>query len=233
MRKIYWLLLLLATLICGCTENDSYKDNDLVSDDKGLSSKKNKFSVKNKLGVLQGNDYTNKYFGFSISKPSEWVALDNEARARIMNIGAKMAFDDDENLQAALKLAKLRNFSLFSFSKYAFATSGKTNSNIMGIAENISFTNQIKTADDYFSNMRAVLKRSRLKHRIGKSVGRRVFGGVSFETMKVHAEIKKTKIEQDYYAVLKKGYALVIVVTYTNDESKKITENILASLKFN
>jgi hypothetical protein len=39
-------------------------------------------------------------------------------------------------------------------------------------------------------------------------------------------------VKNDYYATLRKGYALLVILKYSTDEEKQLLQDILATMKF-
>ncbi len=225
MKYIYLFLkfFILFAILSGCSNPEDSNELKINT----------KVSASDRLGTLKGSDYKNNYFKFSITKPDAWIAQDDKARAKIMKLGAELIAGDDDKMKAALAASKIRNLSLFSFSKYPLGTPGKVNPNVMGIAENISMVPSIKTSNDYLMNVKKILTISRLKYSVDNKTETKMVSGVKFVKMNVSTTINGIKVLQEYLVTLKHGYAFSIILTYTDSGSKKITENILGTVKFN
>lgn len=216
MKPYYVMILISVLFFSACSEQSAYKD---------------KVNYKERIGSLSGTTYTNTYFGFTIQKPEAWLAQDDETRQKIMKIGAKVIAGDDKNLESLLNSSKIRNLSLFSFSKFKLGI--PNNPNIMGIAEDISFVPAIKTSVDYIQNMKRVLSMAQIKYNIDEKIGSQNIGGVDFDVLTTNVKVANTDISQKYFVSLSKGYALLFVITHTDQSSHDSLMNILQTIKFN
>jgi len=58
-------------------------------------------------------------------------------------------------------------------------------------------------------------------------------GGVEFDVMELEISMLGKVVKQKYYATIRKGYALSIIVSFTNDGEAASLQKILDSVAFN
>jgi len=228
MKKLFisiFMFLLANFLLLSCSEQSEPKivaNKQVPVLSSANTPERNIEHIKNQ-GKLNGNTYQNKYFGFSLSKPSSWAAQDTKAREKKLTLGGK---------EATAKVSQLRYINLFSFSKYPLGIRDKINPNVMGVAEDISFFPTMKTPLDYINNVKRMLGMSKIKYRVDKETKSRKISGLDFESMKVYTSINDVEIEQEYFVTIKHGFAIAFILTYTDSESKKVTEGIFNGVSF-
>ncbi len=57
--------------------------------------------------------------------------------------------------------------------------------------------------------------------------------GIQFHVLTTELSLPPAKIvRNDYYAAIRKGYALLLILKYSTDEEKAVLQNILKTAKF-
>lgn len=168
-------------------------------------------------GKLVGKTYTNKGFGFEITFPDEWFIPDQDYEAYMLKNG----YD--------LRLKVPPTIKIFQ-TAYKYMPGMAENSVVRVAVENLKLQPQIKDAVDYFDAMRktfataktpADFKYSETK---AEKLGTKQFAYLDSSS----DETGKKRI----YATVKNGYALMFMITYSDDEDLKTLRNILAEGNF-
>lgn len=116
-------------------------------------------------------------------------------------------------------------------SKYDMRESKSFNPSLMIVAEDISQFKTIKTGYDYLLNSKEILKTTNLGYKIDEKLLDKNINGLKFSNMKTTISNGNINVIQDYYTIVKSGYAITMILTYTNSEEKIILENMINSIK--
>ena len=116
-------------------------------------------------------------------------------------------------------------------SKYDMRESKSFNPSLMIVAEDISQFKTIKTGYDYLLNSKEILKTTNLGYKIDEKLLDKNINGLKFSNMKTTISNGNINVMQDYYTIVKSGYAITMILTYTNSEEKIILENMINSIK--
>lgn len=182
-------------------------------------------------GYMINNKYVNKVLGFSIRLPRNWVVQEDEALEQIMEQGKEILAGDDENLKASLDASAEVNI-LFNIvaSKYLMGTPGKLNPAINICGENLIHLPGIRNAEDYLDIIKLQLENSQLDVELN-DISDFHLDGVHFDGFESIMMISDIKIYQEMYASVINRYAVVIAITYFNEESKSELIEILSTFR--
>jgi hypothetical protein len=178
------------------------------------------------FGTVENSVYRNKYFGFVITLPSDWNIQDEESRRQIMNTGAKALAGDEKNPT----VSELQTANLLTAFKHPLGSKVPVNSSIACVAERVSQEPSIKRGRDYLAYSRKVVEASRAAVSFAKGISTETLGGREFDVMHVKMSLAGKTIQQEYYATIIKGYALVFVISYATEEDKATLKSVLDSL---
>ncbi len=184
------------------------------------------------FGTIENSVYRNKYFGLTITIPAEWSIQDQESRQRMMKTGKEMIAGEDKNLKAMIDASELQSVNLFVAFKHPLGTPVTSNPSIACTAERIRHLPGIKRGKDYYFHLRKLFESSQMDVSFPRDISTEKFGGVDFDIMYVQMAQAGTTVQQEYYATVMKGYALVFFVTFTTDEEKAALGKVLDSIAF-
>ena len=211
MNRIYVLVIVWIVLFAGCRKRAS----DEID-----------------FGAVENSTYRNDYFGLSVKLPSEWSVQDKQTQQRLMDRGRKMVEGDDKNLQAVIKASEMQTVNLFAVFKYPIGTPVAYNPNIMCLAERVRHMPGIKRGKDYHFHSKRLFESSQIEVSFPKEVSTEELGGHDFDVMYVEMPMVGMTIRQKQYVTIMKGYALVIIVSFTNGEEESALDNVLSSVTF-
>ncbi|HWH69311.1 MAG TPA: hypothetical protein VNT26_07985 [Candidatus Sulfotelmatobacter sp.] len=211
-RWSIFLVLALAALMTGCGRN-SIDEVDFG-------------------GFTSGSVYTNRYFGLKVPIPSSWSIQDQEAQRRLIKTGGKLMAGDDKNLKAALKAAEMQTVPLFTVLQHPLGTPGAYNPNIVGVAEQVRQLPGIKKGSDYLYHAKKLMQSGQLEMSIADEFHPRKIGGVDFDVMDMQMAIGGLRLKQKYHVAIVKGYALGMIISFSNDEQEAALEKILDGVRF-
>lgn len=210
LRKTWLLLLLFITLVSVGCEKQPPKAIDFGSFEKGA--------------------YVNAFFDLRIPIPESWHVLDDETRIELMSRGAQVAAGDNENLQAVINAAEMKNLSLLFASEKPPGFPTNSNPTLMVIAESITHAPGIKRGSDYHFHTRKMLEQSPMKVTYPREIYVQKIGNVSFDVLEAQLEMGTVSHFQRQYVAIYNNYALLIGLTYQDEAGLKKLEQILQQI---
>lgn len=185
------------------------------------------------LGVMEGNNYSNDYFGLSLTLPDDWYIATQEEIALITDIGKELIVGDDEekNQQFDLSMEQTINM-VFSF-KYPLDYIDGFNPNFMVMAENLNLIAglTIKNGADYLAIMEDIMGSTGMPY-VFNDVYTEKIGGKEFHVLESGLILGYMNVNQKIYATIMDGYALVFSISFETEEDEEEAGNILKTIKF-
>lgn len=182
------------------------------------------------LGTTEKGSYTNDYFGLSVSFPTEWEFQDSAGMNELMNAGVDAVVGDDKDKKKRYDLSLTKTLNLLMASKYPLGGIEQGGS-IMIIAEKVSLLQGVKSGEDYLKASRKIMEENQLPYEF-KEITTTKVGGKDMDVMQVLINAGDMVATQEYYSIITEGYALNIITTYFDDESKAETDKIIKSVTF-
>lgn len=183
------------------------------------------------LGEMEGNKYSNDFFGLSIEKPESWVSLSQAELAELSQTGKEAIGEYNEKIAEKIDLESERNLNLFGFWKYPLDHIGD-NANIGCAAENLTIAGflKIKTGADYLSHTRDLIIATGMPYEFGQ-ISSEKLGGKEFAVLPMTFTMYGVTVKQKYYARIIKGYAISIYITYSTDSELETLQGILDTIE--
>jgi hypothetical protein len=182
------------------------------------------------FGAFNKSTYSNKYFGLTITVPADWSVQDREAQERIKKIGREAVAGDDKNLNAVMKASELQTVQLFTVFQHPLGTPVTSNPAIMGLAEMVRQMPGIQRGRDYHFQVKKTLQAGQMEVSFPKDSYTERLGGVEFDVLDQELKIRGLVIKQRYYTVIKKGYALSFILSFTTDEEQAAVRKVLETV---
>ena len=184
------------------------------------------------FGTLENSVYRNDYFNLSITLPSDWHALDDEARKDLMSQGRQLITGESKNLKAIVDASELNSVNLLSVFKHPLGSPIPYNPSLICVAEKVSHAPGIKRGSDYLYHMKKLIEMGQISYVFSEDIYSQNIGGISFDVQDAEVNIGTIKVKQKYFAAIIKGYALGFVISFTTDEEEKGFQQILADVNF-
>jgi hypothetical protein len=179
-------------------------------------------------GKVEGSVYRNEYLGFTLRIPSDWSVQDRKAQEEQRRTGEKMLSGDNKSMQAMFESGASRTVDLIMLFKYPPGSPVSFNPNIAGVAENVAHAPGIRTGGDYLFHYRRVLQASQAKFSFTRDVYTETIGGAEFHVLTTETSpLPATVVKQEHYATVRKGYVVVLVLSFTTDEERKALRDVL------
>jgi len=184
-------------------------------------------------GKVENNIYSNSFFNFEITLPSDWVVQSKEQTENLVEAGKKIVAGDDSNLKAVIKAAEINTAYLLTLFQYEIGSAVEYNPSLMLIAENVKLAPGIKTGGDYLFQTRKLMKQSQIQYNhIDEDFENVKINGQEFHRMNLDLNHIGLHIKQSYYSTIYNNFALSIIVSHVTDDQKEDLEKVLNSLDF-
>lgn len=184
------------------------------------------------LGEMEGNTYTNDFFGLQIDKPENWVSLTQEELKEVNQSGTELIGEFNEEVAQKIDLDSERNLNLFAFWEYPLTHSGDFNSSIGCAAENLTLAGilKVKTGADYLEIVRDLSEESGMPYEFGQISSEKI-SGKNMDVMSANITLQGLTVYQKYYARIIKGYALYFYITYVTDSQLEALQSIIDTME--
>lgn len=179
------------------------------------------------FGTWEGYVFYNNYFDMVISIPENWSIQDEETMNQIMNTGAKMIAKDDKNMEAMMNASEMQVVKFVAAFQHPLGTAVPFNPNFMCLAERVKHVPGIKKGEDYLYHGRKLLESGQINVSFPDDVYTESISGIDFDVLHSVMTIRGVDIHQKQYASVMKGYVLLFIVTFSNDEEEALVDDIL------
>lgn len=182
-------------------------------------------------GRFEGPVYHNDYLGMTITIPSGWSVQDSQTAKERMRTGSKIMAGSNENMQATLAANESRTVNLVTATRYPEGTPVAFNPRIQCIAEGVSHLPGIKTGGDYLFHAKRWLEAGQMKFSFPREVYTETLAGVEFHVLPAELPLMPTTVmKNEYLAAVRKGYTLLLILSYSTEQEKAELRGILDTL---
>ena len=106
------------------------------------------------------------------------------------------------------------------------------NPTITCVAEGVSHLPGIKTGGDYLFHAKRLLEAGQMKFTFPREVYTETLAGVEFHVLTAELALLPTNLmKQEYFATIRKGYTLLLIISYSTEEEKAQVRDILDTLR--
>ena len=165
----------------------------------------------------------------TISVPKDWHVASNETMEHFKKVGEKAIAGDDKTLQAALETAPSLN--LISLFEKPPGTPMDFNPSFICLAEKVMHLPGIQKGSDYLLHAKKLLA-ANMSCKIKPEFRTVQVDGRSLDVMDVELSVANLTVKQQYCAMIEKGYAVSMIISFFNDTQKEQLDKILASTSF-
>lgn len=177
------------------------------------------------------NTFKNDHFALTVEKPESWHALTLEQQEQLFGMGADLASSGNADMKKLMDVSAKRLQPLFAFFKHELGTPVPFNPNVLALAENASFMPGMKTGEDYFYQSKKLMLQKGINYEFGEQYSKRTIGGVVFDVMDVTMNFNGASVKQKYYAARHGDYFVSLIESYTSDEQRAATSEIIDSIQ--
>ena len=179
---------------------------------------------------VSGGVYTNRYFGFSLSYPKDWVVHGEATNERIKEIGKERATSTGA-MSAASSAVVLRNtYQLLTTFQYPMGAAVEVNPGFLVVAERVSHAPAIVTGRDYLNHVRPLMIKTGVAP-VNEPV-ELTLGGRKFFRQDFRMDVVGTSISQTIILTVTQGFALAFILSGKDEASMAEMGKAVATLKF-
>jgi len=163
-------------------------------------------------GSVDNGVYSNRFFGFSVTHPKDWVVHGEATNIRLRETGKERAASSGA-LSAASSEASLKNtYQLLTMFQYPMGAAIAVNPGFMLVAEKVSQVPSIVTGRDYLFHVRPMLVKTGVVPLNNEPV-EVILSGQKFFRQDSHMQVNGVSVEQAILITVLKGYAIVFILS--------------------
>ena len=183
-------------------------------------------------GKIEKGVYTNNYFDFEIPVPLNWTVQNKDQVQQLQKTGEELVSGNNKELGAKIKAADVRTAILLTvFKNKTDAVTDKFNSSFIILSENLGGM-PIKKGRDYLAHAKEIMQQSNMSYQFAPDYSTEKIGNKEFDRMDVALNGQPENVQQSYYSVIDRNFALSIIISYGDDEQKAELKNIISKIKF-
>jgi hypothetical protein len=183
-------------------------------------------------GKIENGVYANGYFDFEIPVPSNWAVQNKEQVQQLQKNGEELVSGNNKELGAKIKAADVRTAILLTvFKNKTDAVTDKFNSSFIILSENLGGM-PIKKGSDYLAHAKEIMQQSNMSYQFAPDYSTEKIGNKEFDRMDVALNGQPENVQQSYYSIIDRNFALSIIISYGDDEQKAELKNIINKIKF-
>lgn len=183
-------------------------------------------------GKIENGVYTNNYFDFEIPVPANWAVQNKEQEQQLQKKGEELISGSDKELGAKIKAANVRTAILLTvFKNKTDAVTDKFNSSFIILSENLGGM-PVKKGSDYLAHAKEIMQQSNMSYQFAPDYSTEKIGNKQFDRMDVSLGGQVQNVQQSYYSMIDKNFALSIIISYGDDQQKAELKDIINKIKF-
>lgn len=183
-------------------------------------------------GRFEGPVYHNDYLGLEITIPTDWTLQDRQTAQQMVRTGGRLIAGGNENMRAAMEASESRTIHLFTAFQHPYGSPVPYNPSFYAVAENISHAPGIRTGGDYLFHARRLLQSGQMTFSFPREIYTETRAGVEFHVMEAELNVPPATVRQEYFAAIRRGYVLLMILSFSTDEERAVLRDILATLQF-
>ncbi|PKL25730.1 MAG: hypothetical protein CVV47_03550 [Spirochaetae bacterium HGW-Spirochaetae-3] len=183
-------------------------------------------------GRFEGNVFTNDFFSLSIAVPEGWVVQDAATMARLVKQGTDMLYSDNEEMKRAIEVADVENMQFFGAYQYPLGSAVEFNPSVILMAENLKSAPGVVDGGDYLFHAKRMMEQSSVEFRIVEDTRPVTINGAELHALDIAITYLGNEIRQRYYTRVLNGFAVAVVITWTNDEALSELDASVSTLRF-
>jgi hypothetical protein len=183
-------------------------------------------------GHVENGVYDNAFFKFKFPVDTTWSVLNEKENAAIYELGEKYIAKDNDAYQKELKKAiEINVAKMLAVFKYKLGSTTNFNPSIVINAENLRENPDVNTSIDYLRFAKKALDQTAMQIEYVEEKHKVKLGTENFGFLKLKNTLNGYEITQDYYVLLRHGFAVSFTLSYTNAEDKAEIYGMIDKLK--
>lgn len=177
-------------------------------------------------GVITDSVYHNSYFGLRITIPRGWTVQGDDFKKELMKDGKSAIVPKNEQEKAEMEAIAERSAVLLTISKLPMG-SDQVNASFIAMAEAVAPS---VTVLIYIKQLKGFLQQAQVPVKFVDDNQVETINGVQFYTLTVVVNPDENPVQQKYYVLIKKGYALGLITSIISDSDTAAMDSILRSV---
>jgi len=184
-------------------------------------------------GKIEKGVYTNDYFDFNIPVPQNWDVRNDEQVQQLQKKGSGLISGNNKELEAKIDEADVNTIVLLTvFKNKEDTTAVKFNPSFILLCENLQGSPDIKKGKDYLDHAKYLMQQSKMPYQFTPEYFNEKVGNKEFDRMDAVLDGQMGGIQQSYYSIIDKGYALSIIISFVDADQKIELKGIINKIKF-
>jgi len=184
-------------------------------------------------GKIENGVYTNDYFDFNIPVPQSWDVRNDEQVKQLQKKGSGLISGNNKELEAKIDEADVNTIVLLTVFKNKDDTAAnKFNPSFIILCENLQGSPDIKKGKDYLDHAKYLMQQSKMPYQFTPEYFTEKVGNKEFDRMDAVLDGQMGGIQQSYYSIIDKGYALSIIISFVDADQKTDLKEIINKIKF-
>jgi len=184
-------------------------------------------------GKIENGVYTNDYFDFNIPVPQSWDVRNDEQVKQLQKKGSGLISGNNKELEAKIDEADVNTIVLLTVFKNKDDTAAnKFNPSFIILCENLQGSPDIKKGKDYLDHAKYLMQQSKMPYQFTPEYFTEKIGNKEFDRMDAVLDGQMGGIQQSYYSIIDKGYALSIIISFVDTDQKTELKEIINKIKF-
>lgn len=182
-------------------------------------------------GSARGGVYTNRFFGFSVSYPKDWVVHGEATNTRLKELGKARATSSGAMSAASSEVLLQNTYQLLTTFQYPMGAAVEVNPSFMLVAERVSHAPAIVTGRDYLLHVRPLMIKTGVVP-VNDEPAEFMFDGRKFFRQDSRIEISGLAIQQTIFITVSKGFALAFILSGKDQSAIDQLVQAVKTLKF-
>jgi hypothetical protein len=184
-------------------------------------------------GNVDGNEYSNEFFDFSLEFDETWTVQDQAEMNQIKDLGTSVIEESNKDLAEVVEASMINTAFLFSIFKYPMGSTTQFNPSLLILAENSNnYINSFQTGKDFLVEAKKLMEQSNVGFAFEDEISLMTIDGQDFYVLKAKMLGVNNEIQQEYIATLKHGFALSYILSFNNTTDQIALYEMIHSSNF-
>lgn len=182
-------------------------------------------------GSVENGVYSNRFFGFSVTFPKDWVVHGDATNTRLKEIGKERATSTGAMSAASSEVILRNTYQLLTTFQYPMGAAVEVNPGFMLVAEKVSHAPAIVTGRDYLLHVRPLMIKTGVVP-VNDEPVELMIAGHKFFRQDSRMQAVGVAVEQTIIITVLKGFAIAFILSGKDQQSIDEMLNSVRTLKF-
>lgn len=182
-------------------------------------------------GSVIDGAYTNRFFGFSVTYPKDWVVHGEATNIRLKEMGKERATSTGAMSAASSEVVLKNTYQLLTTFQFPLGAAIEVNPSFMLVAERVSHAPGIVTGRDYLLHVRPLMIKTGMVP-VNDEPVELTLAGRKFFRQDSRMQINGVSVEQTIIITVSKGFAIAFILSGKDQSAINEMVNAVGTLKF-